>query len=209
MTRRISVILLVLVCAVQLAVPLAMIARREITLRQGETFIFRCAPVDPVDFFRGRYVDLAFDVERYDGPIADRLSRGQTVFAHIEKDDDGFARIVGLDTTPPESGAYVRCRVRWTGWNNVTLELPFGRYYMEETKAQDAEDLYRERLAGEPGKAWVETRVLGGYAVLEELFIDGEPVLELLEDDSGPKLPLTAPGSTRRRPTSPTRSASA
>ena len=54
MTRRISVILLVLVCAVQVAVPVAMIARREIALRQGETFLFRCAPVDPVDFFRGR-----------------------------------------------------------------------------------------------------------------------------------------------------------
>jgi hypothetical protein len=92
---------------------------------------------------------------------------------------------VGLDTIPPESGAYVRCRVRWTGWNSVTLEFPFGRYYMEETRAQDAEDLYRERLAGGPGEAWVETRVLDGYAVLEELFIDGKPVLELLEEESG------------------------
>ena len=80
MTRRISVILLVLVCAVQLAVPVAMIARREIALRQGESFRFRCAPVDPVDPFRGRYVDLQFDEQQYGGPVEKRFSRGETVY---------------------------------------------------------------------------------------------------------------------------------
>lgn len=185
MTRRISVILLVLVCAVQLAVPLAMIARREIALRNGETFRFRCAPVDPVDFFRGRYVDLGFSEERYEGPDADVLLRGQTVFAHLETDEDGFARIVALETTPPESGPFVRCRVRWGGSNRATLDLPFSRYYMKETTAPDAEKLYRERLSDGTGEAWVETRILDGYAVLEELYIDGDPVIEVLEDESG------------------------
>jgi uncharacterized membrane-anchored protein len=183
MTRRISVILLVLVCAVQLAVPVAMIARREIALRQGETFRFRCAPVDPVDPFRGRYVALAFDEQQYGGPVEERFSRGQTVYARLETGDDGFARIVGLGSSPPERGPFVRCRVRRTGWNGVvTLELPFEHYYMKETKAPIAEKLYRERVAEGAVEVWAETRILDGYPVLEELFIDGKPVLEVLED---------------------------
>jgi uncharacterized membrane-anchored protein len=182
MTRRISVTLLVLVCAVQLAVPLAMIARRGVTLRNGESYRFRCAPVDPVDVFRGRYVDLSFAAESYEGPDADGLLRGQTVFARLGTDDDGFARVVGVETAPPKDGPFVRCRVRWARWNGVTLDFPFGRYYMNETRAPEAETLYRERLAGEPGEAWVETRIQDGYAVLEELVIDGTPLIELLED---------------------------
>jgi uncharacterized membrane-anchored protein len=186
MTRRISVILLVLVCAVQVAVPVATIARREIALRQGETFRFRCAPVDPVDFFRGRYVELAFDEQQHKGPDENGLVRGQTVYARLETGEDGFARIVGLVSSPPESGPFVRCRVRWAGRDGVvTLELPFRRYYMEETKAPNAEELYRERVAEGPGEAWVETRILDGYAVLVELFIDGKPVHEVLEDEGG------------------------
>jgi len=56
-------IVFVLVAFAQLAVPGSLIWKREHTLRQGNVWKFRTAPVDPVDVFRGRYVALHFEVE--------------------------------------------------------------------------------------------------------------------------------------------------
>jgi uncharacterized membrane-anchored protein len=178
MTRRITVMLLVLVCAVQLAVPVAMIARRELAFRKGEVFRFRCAPVDPADPFRGRYVDLGFEVEQYNDRLDWVPYRGQNVFARIETGDDGFARIVELTARKPEHGPFVKCRVRWSGAEQTVLDLPFGRYYMEESKAPEAEAVYRQAAQDPDHDTWAEVRILGGHAVLDELYVKRIPIGE-------------------------------
>ena len=48
------------VCVAQLAIPAWMLVSRERVLAEGEPHRFECAPVDPVDVFRGRYVALGF-----------------------------------------------------------------------------------------------------------------------------------------------------
>ena len=50
-----------------------------------------------------------------------------------------------------------------------------------EGAAPEAEAVYRARNAG-PSDAWVTVRVLGGRAVLEELYIGGKPVREFLRE---------------------------
>jgi len=180
MNRRITVVLLFMVCLVQLGVPAAMIARKEIARRNGESFRFRCAPVDPVDPFRGRYVALSFEAERFVGPVGWEPRSGQTAFASIEVDDDGFARVAALLERRPEGGPFVKCRIVWSApGDEVVLALPFSRYYMEESKARSAERLYRESVSSsETSDTWAEIAILDGYAVLRELYLDGVPVRE-------------------------------
>ena len=69
--------------------------------------------------------------------------------------------------------------MRWRYEDTVTLQLPFDRYYMKESRAPEAERSYNRRAQGE--KAWVTVRIREGHAVLEELYIDGLPIREYLE----------------------------
>ena len=62
--------------------------------------------------------------------------------------------------------------------DSAVLELPFDRYYMQESLAPEAESAYAERLRDE--RAWVTVRLHDGHAVLEELWIDDLPIREYL-----------------------------
>ena len=167
---------------VQIAAPLSTIARRELVLRNGQQFRFRTEPVDPYDAFRGRYVALRFEQAEVALPDGVRFKWDQKVFARIEKDDQGFARIAEVTAERPRDGAYVVAQVRWRRRNDVIrLDLPFDRYYMDETAAPAAEEAYREQSRQAPRDSYVTVRIRDGIAVLEELYLGGKPISEFLE----------------------------
>jgi uncharacterized membrane-anchored protein len=195
---RKNLILTVFVCAaaVQLAVPLAMIARREQTLRHGRQYRFKTAPVDPYDAFRGRYVAINVDLSAgtatnnwgWQNSVivtnAAEIERGDRVFALIAETTDGFARVARLTRQRPEGDGYLRARVRWINTHgkqtDVSLDLPFDRYYMNEKKAPEAEKAYREHSRRANQDAYVTVRVLSGFAVLEDLCVGGRPIRDYL-----------------------------
>lgn len=180
MNRRTLVgLLFVVCCVVQIAVPASMVLRHEATLAGGEIYRFRCAPVDPVDPFRGRYVALDFEQSRFAGAIPEQLDAGSTAYARLERDDEGFALIASLVAEPPDHGDYMEVRIEYPSGDTTRLALPFDRYYMEESLAPEAESAYRDRARGE--QAWVEVRVREGHAVLEELYLGGRPIREALD----------------------------
>lgn len=166
-------------CAVQIGVPASMIVRHESTLSGGEIYRFRCAPVDPVDPFRGRYVALDFDQSRFEGTVPDQIVVGATAYARLDRDGDDFAVIDSLASVPPDDGDYLTVRLQHRSHDWVRLALPFDRFYMEESLAVKAESAYRNRTFGE--QAWVEVRVRDGHAVLEELYLDGRPIREIVD----------------------------
>jgi uncharacterized membrane-anchored protein len=173
--------LLVFLCLVQLGVPAFMIARREHVLHAGRALKFKTAPVDPYDAFRGRYVALNFEAATVTGiPLPPGLRHGMRVYALLGEDDQGFARVTALSLARPPGGPCLRARVQYPAPDRVSLELPFDRYYMEETKAPAAEDAYRRNNRGEAGNAYAVVRVLGTQAVLEDLYVGGLPVEEFL-----------------------------
>ena len=55
-----------LMVAAQWLVPLWNIVGSERVLTQGRPFLFRTAPVDPYDWFRGEYVQLGYAMEQED-----------------------------------------------------------------------------------------------------------------------------------------------
>ncbi len=169
----------------QLAVPYMMISERETTLSEGAAYRFRCGPVDPYDYFRGRYVALFFPDTRLEPWKGAYFTRNQRAYAVLGTDEEGFARIDDVVKSPPASGDYVQVQAySYRNPNNVLhVNLPFNRYYMNEVDAPEADSVYRSQSRREEG-ASVLVRVREGSAVIEGLYIDDMPMEEYIRRNS-------------------------
>lgn len=176
MNRTIILVLFAALALAQLAIPAGMILRRETALSQGQEYKIRVQPVDPYDAFRGRFVRLGFDVASVPLPADVRLAGGQKAYAVLEADPEGFVIVKSVSFTTPDTGAYLKVRVRPSGTGKAEILWPFDRYYMEETAAPEAERLYRERARS--SAAYITVRVWGGTGVITGLYLDGKPIEE-------------------------------
>ena len=191
MNSRVLFLLFVLVAVIQLAVPIAQIARHENILQTGVTYKFRTAPVDPADAFRGRYVALAYEGTTAPLREGDDLRYGMPAYVRLGVDEAGFARFIELSATPPESGDYLLVESLFIGQRGeggeVPFSLPFDRFYMAETEAPRAEAAYRRHAGrGDDDRitAYVLVRVKGGRGVIEELYIQDKPMREFLSGET-------------------------
>ena len=146
-----------------------MIRSAERTMTEGRVFRFQTIPVDPVDLFRGRYVALQF--EATSGPAApeEELDWGMRAYARLRVDANGFAEIERVSTEKPEDSEYLSVRVQSTHEGEAHFAFPVTRFYMEESIAPIAEQVYRERRAG---LTWANIRVRDGHALIEDVLID-------------------------------------
>jgi uncharacterized membrane-anchored protein len=174
------------VAALQIAVPLSMIAKREITLREGVPFKFRTAPVDPYDAFRGRYVSLQVEAAHHHMANAGMFERGQRVYAQLETDKDGFALIRKVVAGRPAEGDFIQARVQYASGTNLSLKCPFDRYYLPEKIAPEAERAYWSNSNRTNRNAYSLVRVRSGFAALEDLIVDGLPILEFVRQHKQP-----------------------
>ncbi|MBM7556160.1 GDYXXLXY domain-containing protein [Halanaerobacter jeridensis] len=183
MNKKVTISLFVFLAVIQLAVPAVMISKRELTLRNGERFKFATAPIDPYDAFRGRYVRLNFAESEHPLPSGLDIERGEWVYAHLKKDENNFAQITNLTLTPPVEQSYLKVKVRYINRRRkeVMLEFSFDRYYLEEEVAKVAEKYYQQLTRRQQLDSYVTVRVNDGFAVLEELYLDGQPILEYVK----------------------------
>ncbi|MFP6581026.1 MAG: GDYXXLXY domain-containing protein [Candidatus Hydrogenedentota bacterium] len=183
MTKPITLILFAAMVAAQLGVPAFMIVQREGTLQQGVAYKFRCAPVDPYDAFRGKYVALSLQTGGDLSWSGDPLRENQPIYVSLSVDTEGFAQVDSLSLTRPDFGDYVQAKVQWNtaGQTDVSLAFPFDRYYLEESKAPEAERVYRESLREAERSTYITVRIKSGFGVLEELYINDTPVHEFLQ----------------------------
>lgn len=177
MTARVRLPLLAVLALAQLVAAGSSIARYERTLRSGVVYRFLAEPVDPEDVFRGRYLQLGFAASRQ---VMSRPGNDPTalVYARLGVDTQGLAVVQGLQAERPEQGDYLAVRTRWASSDGVGVELFFDRYFLEESKALEAERLYRD--AAQRSQAVVAVRVLDGLGVIEDLYVDGVPLRERL-----------------------------
>ena len=180
MKTRLLLALFGLALFAQLAVPASMILKRERVLAHGQAFKFRTAPVDPYDAFRGRYVALGFDRNSVAAPPGHDFARGQTVHVRLEEDADGFATFAEVLRERPDAAPYLTTKIQYVGGNMVQLRLPFDRYYMDENAAPAAEQAYWKYTAASNRNAHVQVRLEKGFAVLEDLYVDGQPIRDYL-----------------------------
>ncbi|MBU0679724.1 MAG: GDYXXLXY domain-containing protein [Verrucomicrobia bacterium] len=179
--KRVLLIIFLAAVAAQILVPLWMIWRREDTLKNGDVFKFKTAPVDPYDAFRGRYVALR--TASRTAPIEKGLTlpARSRVYASIGTDLEGYAYFKWADTERPANGSYVRTRTNGRSSGMATLQVPFDRFYMEEGEAPEAERAHSRSTARTNRTAHIQVRVKNGFAVIENLYIENQPIREYLK----------------------------
>jgi uncharacterized membrane-anchored protein len=159
--KRIAIVAAVVAQIVILA---AMAVEREWVLAHGKTIFLRTAPIDPDDPMRGKYVRLNYEagfVPRRlcrDGVIAwfgekDERRRYRTdhrVYAQLELDQYGVARVVGLSDRRPDQGLFIRGRT--TALHSDAIEVRYGveAFFMEQGKAKALETAQFNEKQGVP-----------------------------------------------------------
>lgn len=173
--------LFVFMVIAQLAVPIWNIKSSESVIQEGQVYKFEARPFDPFDPFRGKFVRLAFEVERPVYPIEspETIRKGQDLYASIVLNEEGFVQFDKIYTEVPEHlHAYVLVKCRFTNEDGVFINLPNNRFYMEETLAQPAEDLLRDRSILESEKVYAEVHILNGESRLTEVMVDATPIAQ-------------------------------
>ncbi|MEL7421658.1 MAG: GDYXXLXY domain-containing protein [Bacteroidota bacterium] len=176
---------------VQIVLPLRTVYQHETILRSGNVYKFSTAPVDPNDPFRGRYVSLGFRNLQDDLPVAEvqqiasSVTTDQKVYIPVTADERGYVKATGLQTSPPteEGTDYFIAEVDFlfhaqTDSAEMRLRYPFERFFMEEFKAPEAEDRYREALRDTTTEVYALVRIGAGISVLEDVLIDGKSLRE-------------------------------
>lgn len=151
MTRPTRTVALLLALVLQVALALGVVAPRLVPRLAGDEYLLRVEPFDPVDPFRGAYVDL-----RYPGFEPRRGAAGDTkVYVPLVRDGRAW-RGGGSVAGRPGRGPFVACRDGATRPSCGIESL-----FLSEESARRAE----RELAG--GRALARVRIDGeGRAAL-------------------------------------------
>jgi uncharacterized membrane-anchored protein len=175
----------VLVALVQLYVPAKMIWDREDVLRTGTEYKFRTAPIDPTDPFRGKYITLSYDENSIEISDAENWVSGESIYVALGTDKEGFARIESVSRARPTDGAdFIEAQVWYVSESDprrLMIDYPFDRYYMEESKAQEAEDTHRRAQRDTTRITYALVSVKNGDAVVKDVLIDGISISEIVK----------------------------
>ncbi|MEW5807730.1 MAG: GDYXXLXY domain-containing protein [Acidobacteriota bacterium] len=170
-----------LLAVIQIAVPVSMLVRREITLRTGKQFKFKVTSVDFSDAIPGRYVALSFKGDQVTLPEGMRIFEGQSVYALFENDENGFACFKSVSRMRPKGGNYIKATVKKSGSKEATLSLPFDRFYLEEEIAPPVRKACCKYSEEKKCSGFTTVRVKSGLAVLEEVYIDDLSIKDFIK----------------------------
>lgn len=176
-------ILFVLLAIIQICVPAQMIMKREAILKSGTAYKFKTEPVDPSDPFKGKYIVLQYELN--DIQTEDKgWQPHQDVYIAIVNDSLGFVKATSANSKQPEEGDFVKAKVRWFSAydNTLSITLPFNEFYMEESKAYDAEMAHRNAQRDSiPSNTYALVYLKDGEAVLDNVFINDVPIAKFVE----------------------------
>lgn len=182
----------VLIALIQLYIPAKMILDQEDILTTGIIYKFKTAPIDPTDPFRGKYITLNYDNNTIEIENDSIWKRNQQVFVLIRNDKNGFACIdTVLAEDPQNNRDYFKAKIRFIRRNEpkkLTLAFPFDRYYMEETKAYEAEIAYRETHVDSSQNTYALVAIKNGESVLKDVLINNVPIKEFVEKQRQAKI---------------------
>ena len=184
-SKKLLLIAFILVVLVQWCIPAKMIWEKETILDTGIEFKFKTAPVDPNDPFRGKYITLSYDENTITVSDGQDWVTGESIYVTLTNDTAGFAKIASVSKTKPtDNESFITAKVRYAtgnGSNKLIIDYPFDRYYMEESKAYDAELTYRMSQQDTSKITYALVSIRNGKAVLKDILIDGTSIREIVK----------------------------
>ncbi|KAB8151718.1 hypothetical protein EZY14_017605 [Kordia sp. TARA_039_SRF] len=167
----------------QIVASAQIVYKHEATIHSENVYKFITAPIDPSDPFRGKYIVLDFKMNSFTTDDED-WDYGEKAYLYLEKDEEDYAYIDTLSKTKlannPNDYIIVETGSYYDG--KIHFDLPFDTYYMKETKAYDAELLYRENnRRGEAQKVYATVYIQDETYVLTDVIIDGISIKDSVE----------------------------
>lgn len=180
-------VIFVLVALIQLFVPAKMIFDKEYVLAKGTEYKFKTAPIDPYDPFKGKYITLSYETNRIKVEKETNWKKGDVVYALLTTDEEGFVIIESiLKSKPIENQNFLKTKIRYINRNSpqdeLILDFPFDRFYMEESKAYNAELSYRDSQSDSNKTTYALVNIKDGDAVLKDVLINGVPIKIIAEE---------------------------
>ncbi|MEO5789940.1 GDYXXLXY domain-containing protein [Gelidibacter sp.] len=175
----------VVVVLAQLFVPAQMILDQENTIARGTAYKFRTQPVDPSDPFKGKYIYLNYDIS-FAATNDTTWVTNAPIYITFKTDSLGFAMVKDVSKDDPKAGDYLKTKVTWYNRfdNSVGFSFPFNEFYMNETKAYDAELAHAQAQRDSlPNNTYALVYVLKGKAVLDNVFINDIPIADYVEKE--------------------------
>ncbi len=184
--KTFTFILFGMMCIAQWFVPGKMIYDSEIIMKEGKVFKFKTEPIDPSDPFRGKYITLQFEADFIAFADSTDFVTGQEIFVTFKTDSAGFAVPDEMFHTKPDLDCYLKTNVDYVidyrDDHRVEFNLPFDRFYLEESKALRAEELYREAQRDSTQVAYALVSIGPGQAVIKDVIINDKPIINLIDD---------------------------
>ena len=168
--KNLSWLLFGLMVLLQWVAPVRQILKYERVLAEGTLVRFKCRAPDPYDPLRGRYLAVAVENTRVPSSSVKGFNEGHQVYADIVVGADGMATFGKVSATPPAAGLYLACKMpSYFYGDDVSLVMPFDRYYLNEAKAPAADRWMATMRTERTKPTWVEVRVRDGVAVIVDI----------------------------------------
>jgi uncharacterized membrane-anchored protein len=177
-------IIFIIVGLVQLFVPVNMILNQEAILKTGTVYKFKTRPVDPNDPFKGKYIELNYQIDTFE-TIDSLWQRHDEVYVYLTTDSLGFAKIkkISRDVILTNKNDYIKAKVYWYSKSDhkLSMAFPFNRYYMEESKAENAEKAVRDIQRNlTTNTIYALVYIKDGQGVLNDVILDGISIKDYL-----------------------------
>ncbi|NLR90131.1 GDYXXLXY domain-containing protein [Flammeovirga agarivorans] len=182
--KLIFIALFFIVAIIQLYVPATFILQNEEVLEVGTMYKFRTAAIDPYDPFRGKYITLWYEENRIAVENTKDWGVGQTVYILLDKDESDFVRYDGITKEIPSGNVdYLQTSINYIPYNDaqyVEFVIPFTRFYLEESKAKEAENAYNEAAIDSTLITYAKIKIKDGKGVLEDVIINESSVKDII-----------------------------
>jgi len=186
MQKTLIIVAFVAMCVAQWFIPFKTIVDQEAILSEGRLFKLQTVPIDPSDPFRGKYITLRFVEDHVLVPHPQDWVGHEYMYITLA-DSAGYGRISRASLYEQEGDDYIKVRIANVYTHNlpgtVIVEYPFERYYLEESKASEAERLYWEsQLDSVRQDVYATIRVHHGKAALENVMINDRPITDIVRE---------------------------
>ncbi len=171
-------------CLAQWIIPGKMVYDSENVIKEGAVLKFKTMPIDPSDPFRGKYITLNFEANCIEFADSTDWQAGEKVFVTFTTDSAGFAIAENISRTAGDSDSFLQTTVdyvtNYDGEYKVCFKLPFNRFYLEESKASQAEQLYWQAQRDSSQIAYGLVSMGAGQAVLNNVIVNDKPIVDII-----------------------------
>lgn len=160
----------------QLAFPLFFIYQKERIHEVGQEYQFAIEPVDPYDFFQGKYVSLNTSPLEYTEKPTEHFQRKDIVYAQFEQKKSGV-EITGISKKKTKNSLKLVVTKKLPH-GKLFFRMPFTRFYTEESKAREIEQKIAQMQDTTDTKAFVHVKVYKGDFVITDISRNGRSLIE-------------------------------